>query len=535
MQIGKEFLDPRLHGDARGLNVINYQSFPAEAGIQRKAKFKLFKKMEKIKQCPLPLFLVLWNQRQGQKTPALHLRMAEWLEQAREQDKTRLLLMAFRSAGKSTVAGIFAAWLLYRNRDLRILVLAADDALARKMVRNVKRIIERHPLTAHLKPRNADQWAADRFTIRRNLELRDPSMLARGLTANATGSRADIIIYDDVEVPATCDTAGKREDLRERLSETAYILSPGGTQLYLGTPHHYCSIYADQPRAEQGEEREFLHGFERLVLPIMDEDEKSLWPERFSPEDIKRLKIATGPNRFESQMMLRPVNSVEGRLDPSALQIYNDELDYTRELGALLIGAKKMLSASAWWDPAFGKSSGDKSVLAIVFADGEGSYYLHHLEYIALKQKSEEDEATQQCKIVAALSKAHLLPSVTVEINGIGRFLPNILRREMARENIPCSVLEVSSTRPKDIRILEAFETLLASRRLHVYRQVLKTPFAMEMREWRPGGKGQDDGLDAVSGALSLQPDRLGRFPRKGGHIWMGKLAPHKADTDFKV
>ena len=53
MQIGKEFLDPRLHGDARGLNVINYQSFPAEAGIQRKAKFKLFKKMEKIKQLRL--------------------------------------------------------------------------------------------------------------------------------------------------------------------------------------------------------------------------------------------------------------------------------------------------------------------------------------------------------------------------------------------------------------------------------------------------------------------------------------------------
>ncbi|MBK9584395.1 MAG: phage terminase large subunit [Alphaproteobacteria bacterium] len=492
-------------------------------------------KKEIIKSCSLPLFLVLWNQRQGQKTPALHLQMAEWLEQAMEKDKTRLLLMAFRSAGKSTVAGIFAAWLLFRNPDLRILVLAADDALARKMVRNVKRIIERHPLTAHLKPRNADQWATDRFTVRRNLELRDPSMLARGLLANATGSRADIIIYDDVEVPATCDTANKREDLRERLSETAYILSPGGTQLYLGTPHHYCSIYADQPRAEQGEEREFLHGFERLVMPVIDEAGRSLWPERFSPEEIERLKIATGPNRFESQMMLRPVNSAEGRLDPSALKIYNDELDYTRELGTLFIGQKKIVSASAWWDPAFGKSSGDKSVLAIVFADGEGSYYLHHLEYIAVSDRTQDDEATQQCKIVSALAKAHLLPSVTVEINGIGRFLPNILRREMARENVPCSILEVSSTRPKDIRILEAFETLLASRRLFVHRQVLKTPFAMEMREWRPGGKGQDDGLDAVSGALSLQPDRLGRFPRKGGHSWMGKPLSHKADMDFKV
>ncbi len=492
-------------------------------------------KKEILKTCSLPLFLVLWNQRQGQKTPALHLRMAEWLEQRREKGETRLLLMAFRSAGKSTVAGIFAAWLLYRNPALRILVLAADDALARKMVRNVKRIIERHPLTAHLKPQSRDQWASDRFTVRRNLELRDPSMLARGLSANATGSRADVIIYDDVEVPATCETPGKRLDLRERLAETAFILSHGGTQLYLGTPHHYCSIYADEPRTEQGEDRIFLEGFLRLVLPVCDEEGKSLWPERYAQEDIERLKISTGPNRFESQMMLRPVNSAEGRLDPSALHIYDDELDYTRELGTLFIGSKKMVSASAWWDPAFGKNTGDKSVLAVIFADGEGCYYLHRLEYITVAEKSDEDEATQQCKAVAALAKTHLLPSVTVEINGIGRFLPNILRREMARENVPCSVLEVSSTRPKDIRILEAFETLLASRRLYVHRHVLKTPFAMEMREWRPGGKGQDDGLDAVAGALSLQPDRLGSFPRRGGHSWMARPAQHKAETDFKV
>lgn len=491
--------------------------------------------MEKIKQCSLPLFLVLWNQRQGQKTPALHLRVAEWLEQRREKGETRLLLMAFRSAGKSTVAGIFAAWLLYRNPALRILVLAADDALARKMVRNVKRIIERHPLTAHLKPAARDQWASDRFTVRRTLELRDPSMLARGLMANATGSRADVIIYDDVEVPATCETPTKREDLRERLAETSYILAPGGTQLYLGTPHHYCSIYAEAPRLEQGEERAFLQGFERLVLPVMNESGQSLWPERFSAEDLERLKISAGPNKFESQMMLRPVNSAEGRLDPSALHIYDEELDYTRELGTLFIRSKKMVSASAWWDPAFGKSSGDKSVLALIFADGEGSYYLHRLEYLAVREGTQEDEATQQCKAVAGLAKTHLLPSVTVEINGIGRFLPNILRREMARENIPCSVLEVSSTRPKDIRILEAFETLLASRRLHVHAQVATTPFMMEMREWRPGGKGQDDGLDAVAGALSLQPDRLGSFPRRGGHSWMARPAQHKADTDFKV
>ncbi|MCB9976323.1 MAG: phage terminase large subunit [Rhodospirillales bacterium] len=482
-----------------------------------------------------PLFLVLWNQRQEQRTPTLHLRMADFLQKNWESGETRLLLMAFRSAGKSTVAGIFASWLLYRNPDLRFLVLAADQSLAKKMVRNVKRIIERHPLTAHLKPANPDQWASDRFTVNRRRELRDPSMLAGGLGGNITGSRADVVICDDVEVPATCETASKREELRERLSEMAYVLSPGGAQLYLGTPHHYYSIYADAPRSELNEEREFLHGFARLVLPILDENGNSVWPERFSNADIERLKISTGPNKFESQMMLRPVNSAEGRLDPSALQIYSEQLDYTRELGTLFIGPKKMVAASAWWDPALGKSGGDKSVLAVVFADAEGDLYLHHIEYITLPEKLFHDEATEQCRIIAALAKAHYLPSLTVEINGIGRFLPNILRREMASARVPCSVLEASSTRPKDVRILEAFDALLAARRLYGHEKVLKTPFIQEMREWRPGSKGPDDGLDAVAGALSLHPDRLGRFPRKGGYSWMRRTDIHAGGTDFKV
>ena len=60
-------------------------------------------------------------------------------------------------------------------------------------------------------------------------------MLAKGITANITGSRADVIICDDVEVPQTCDSADKREDLRARLAEMNYVQVAGGTQLYVGT------------------------------------------------------------------------------------------------------------------------------------------------------------------------------------------------------------------------------------------------------------------------------------------------------------
>ncbi|MBM3582808.1 MAG: hypothetical protein FJX37_12690, partial [Alphaproteobacteria bacterium] len=164
-----------------------------------------------------PDFVARWNEAQGLATPALHRRIARWLAERWAAGGRELLLLAFRGSGKSTLIGLFAAWLLTRDPNLRILILSADHALARKMARNAKRIVERHPLTGHLRPARSDEWASDRFTVARAAEWRDPSVLARGIGANLTGSRADVAICDDVEVPKTCDGEGKRRDLRERL------------------------------------------------------------------------------------------------------------------------------------------------------------------------------------------------------------------------------------------------------------------------------------------------------------------------------
>lgn len=495
---------------------------------------------DNITQADFKLFLALWNQMQGLTTPDIHFRMASWLENRWRAGDLNLLLMAFRSSGKSTITGIFVAWLIYRKPALRILVLAADHALAQKMVRNVRKIIEKHPLTSHLVPRKADQWGADRFTVKRDMEMRDPSVLAKGIAANMTGSRADLIICDDVEVPNTCDTALKRADLREKLSELNYVLVPGGTQIYIGTPHSYYSIYAEDPRTEIGEEVPFLSGFKRFKLPVMDENGESNWVERYGAADILRLKEQTGPNKFTSQMMLEPVNIAEGRLDPALLHIYGDDLDYTKEINTLFIGAEKIIAASAFWDPAFGSAKGDRSVLACVFMDEDGRSYIHHVEYIALDRLPDGlpdgvDEATAQCRIVAALARRFMLPSIAVETNGIGKFLPAILRNELAKAHVPTRIQEVAHSQAKDMRILEAYDAPMAAQNLYVHKSVLLTPFMQEMQEWRPDGKGKghDDGIDAVAGALAQQPVRLKRIYGGGAFSWAQKHTTHTVKSDF--
>lgn len=484
------------------------------------------------------VFLELWNMIQGYTTPSIHYRMAMWLQTSWERGDKRLLLMAFRASGKSTLVGLFVTWLLCRDPECRILVLAAESSLACKMVRNIKKTIEKHPLTQHLKPNNPDQWASDRFTVKRQKELRDPSVLAAGVTANVTGNRADIIIYDDVEVPNTCDTSNKRAGLRERLAESNFILSAKGVQLYVGTPHTYFSIYADTPREEIGEENIFLSDYNRYKQPMLNGDGLSVWPEQFNDEDVRDIQRQSGPNKFASQMMLEPINIIEGRLNPDLLVYYDDDLEYSeaqQRIQLSLLG-NKLVSCSAWWDPAFGSAKGDNSVLAIVFTDEDGVHYLHHIEYLKVECKEGEDEATWQCKKVASIISDLYVPSVTIEINGIGKFLPAILRRELGNKNIPCAVLEHSSHKPKHIRILEAFDAVMAAQSLAVHASVKKTLFLTEMMEWKPERKGgYDDGLDAVAGALSLEPVRLKRVYGTHKNSWQQGSQSYQADTDFKV
>ncbi|MEO5337114.1 MAG: phage terminase large subunit [Magnetospirillum sp. WYHS-4] len=495
-------------------------------------------------QADFSAFVWIWNERQSLKTPDLHIRMARWLDESWRARHHHLLLMAFRNSGKSTLVGLFCAWLLGRDPNLRILVMAADLALARKMVRNVKRIIERHPLTKGLKPERADQWASDQFTVKRPAELRDPSMLAKGIGANVTGSRADVIICDDVEVPNTCDSVNKRADLRERLHELDYVLVPGGLQLYVGTPHTFYTIYAEEVRRETGEEAPFLAGFRRLELAVVDEKGESRWPERFPAAKIEAIRRRTGPNKFDSQMMLRPTSLAEGRLDPDKLREYTDDLVYAEGNGeaTLSLGGHRLVSASCWWDPAYGSpGKGDASVVAAVFTDADGDYWLHRIRYLRHDpaKLAEVDEATQLCRQVAAFADEFFLPAVRLESNGLGKFLPGLLRRELRAAGLACAVVEMTSTRNKELRIIDAFDAVLAAGRLHVHREVWSTPFITEMREWTAQGSGPDDGLDAVAGCLLTEPVRLARLAdpddiRSRGR-WRPGTAGWKAGLDFEI
>jgi len=179
-------------------------------------------------------------------------------------------------------------------------------------------------------------------------------------------------------------------------------------------------------------------------------------------------------------------------------------------------------------------------VIAAVFTDEGGEHWLHRVGYLVHdpRRVAEVDEATQLCRQVVAFARELFVPAVVLETNGIGRFLPGLLRREIAAAGLRCAVVERTATRQKALRIVDAFDAVLAAGRLHAHGSVRATPFVREMREWQPAGRSGDDGLDAVAACLIDEPVRLSRSTAPVAKAadrgrWRRGLRPFAAATDF--
>ncbi len=481
-------------------------------------------------------FVAIWNKTQGVHTPQVHKKIVQFLQSIWENGTTKAVLMAFRGCGKSTMVGLFCSWILYRNPNVRILVLSAESDLATRMVRTVKRIIERHPYTLDLKPKRAEQWAGNCFTIDRPQELRDASMTAEGIIGNITGMRADVVICDDVEVPNTANTAGKRENLRTRLGEVDYILVPDGMQLYVGTPHTEHSIYST---VYMGDIPPFLYGFKRLEIPILDATGKSVWADRFSEHDIHILRTRHGEQKFNAQMLLQCVNLHAGRLNTARIQAYSGDMEvrYVNTAPEVHIHGEKMLSACCVWDPAYGVEGGDDSIIAVVFVSQSGAYFVHDIQKLQTCDTPHTDPAHSQCNGAAACIRKYMLSRIYIESNGVGKFLPSLLQSVLAKQQIRCAVRDFHSKSNKNTRIMEALQVVLDAGYLWVHDKVITQGFISQMQDFNPLEKGnKDDMLDAVARCIEFEPTRLKttHIPMPPKKDWQGHTQT-EANKDFSV
>lgn len=519
----------------------------------------------------------MWARRQRWKVPQLHMRIVHWLEQCTERVR---VLLVFRGAAKSTIFGVYKAWELYCDHTLRHQVWAADDNLALKMTRYTKHVLLTHPLCRGMLRPSA---GSKQFWVDGATDMRNPSMAATGVGANATGSRADHTDFDDVEVPKNIKTPEGRETIRARMEESTHILVPGGRKTYIGTPHTHNSIYEEQitggaavlriPLFEHsmridnpGTERRFkltftpaadgvtvmtgIGPFAKLLEEgrdyrleggaivfatppgiVFDVCSGNAWPERFTRAEIlfKRSECRT-LNAWDSQYQLHSKPAGEIRLDPERLRIY-DVQPIVREANggiSMFLGNVQIVGAIAWWDCSLGKIKSDASALTLLLTDARGNLYWHVAEGLT-------GELEAQCAQIRVLVVKFQIPRVIVETNGPGGFVPPILRA--ALKGTGCSVGEEFAAADKRKRILDAFEPPMSARFLWAHTSVVDGPAWDQMKDFNPGVRDQpDDYLDSAAGAISATPVRIGKTAKNPGtparEDWRPSVGVHEVTLE---
>ncbi len=233
----------------------------------------------------------------------------------------RLVIEAFRGVGKSYITSAFVVHQLLLNPELKVLVVSASKNRSDDFSTFTQRLINDMPVLHHLKPREEQRASKISFDVGPAGPSHSPSVKSVGITGQLAGSRADIIVADDIEIPNNSATQMMRDKLGESVKEFDAILKPDGRIIYLGTPQTEMSLYEELPNRgyeariwparypSESVRGRYSGRLAPKVADLLDRDEEGLTgqptdPKRFTDEDLLERELSYGRSGFSLQFML---------------------------------------------------------------------------------------------------------------------------------------------------------------------------------------------------------------------------------------
>ena len=262
------------------------------------------------------LFLTaLWEQLDLPPPTRAQFSIADYLQYGPK----RLQIQAFRGVGKSWITGAFVLWTLFKDPEKKIMIISASKERADNMSIFLQKLIIETPWLVHLRPKAEDsRWSRISFDVNCSPH-QAPSVKSVGITGQLTGSRADLMVLDDIEVPGNSMTEMMREKLLQLCTEAESILTPKDDSriCYLGTPQTVFTVYRKlaernyRPFVWPARYPRKLSQYEGLIAPQLQEDidvGAKEWdvtdPDRFTADDLIEREAAMGRSNFMLQFML---------------------------------------------------------------------------------------------------------------------------------------------------------------------------------------------------------------------------------------
>ena len=419
---------------------------------------------------------------------------------------------AFRGVGKSFITSAYVLWELYRNPQVKVLVVSASKSRADAFTTFSMRLIKEMPELAHLKPKEGQRDSRIEFDVGPSIADQSPSVKSVGITGQLTGSRADIIIADDVEVLNNAATADMREKLLERIREFSAILKPlpDARIVWLGTPQTEDSIYnklpetvtvriwpAEVPTKEEGETYgDKLSPYVRRQMDTLEPGDPTD-PQRFNRLDLAARRAEYGRAGFSLQFMLNTRLSDTDRFplkvrDLIIMDIAPDKApakvdwlpDYKREIKELpnLAMAGDRYYAHASHSDLFTEFTG--SVMSID-PSGRGK---DETGYAVVKMLNGYLFASKAGGLqggydhptllkLARIAKEDKVNHVIIESNFGDGMYTELFKQVLREIGYPCMVEEVKHSQQKERRIIDTLEPVMAKHRLIFDRSIIEDDY----------------------------------------------------------
>lgn len=487
-------------------------------------------------------------------------------------------IMALRGVGKSWILVAFVLWNLFLDPQKKIMVVSASEDSATDFTTFCKQLIDGMPLLQHLKTRSGQRDSNLAFDVGPARPDKSPSVKSVGITGQLTGSRADLIIPDDIETPKNSYTHGLRARIAELVKEFAAVLKPGGRVVYLGTPQVEESLYNKLPSrgyeirvwtAEIPAKPSNYHGrLSPLIQRWIAEGAPPgtpTEPSRF-PEDVldsKRLEYGASGYALQFMLDTTPSETDKHPLKLSDLLVddVDDELGHVRTVWS---GNKDTIiedlpaggfDGDLYRRPAYRTDEMAKFTGTVMFIDpsGRGSdetaYAIVRLLYSQLYLvdcggfRDGFAEATLQA--LAARAARFGVNDILVEPNYGGGMFAKLLQPYVLK--IGRSRIEDAdwSKGQKELRILDTLEPIVQAHRLTVDRRLIQRDREQQENDQRysfvyqftrmertKGALGHDDRIEAVAGACAYFMERMNRDQEKA-HEGVKRDAKDKALRDF--
>lgn len=229
----------------------------------------------------------------------------------------RLIIQAFRGVGKSWITAAYVLWTLRLDAQKKILVVSASQPLADNFSIFCKSLVASMPILQDLRPIGDQRRSNLAWDVGPATPDPAPSVKSAGITGQITGSRADLIVPDDVEIPKNSFTHMLRDKLREQVKEFDSILKPGGKVRFLGTPQTEQTLYRKLEesgytlRIWPAEIPTLLDQYggrlSPFVLKLIERGAVAgdpVEPSRFTRDELDKRKLSVGRATYALQFML---------------------------------------------------------------------------------------------------------------------------------------------------------------------------------------------------------------------------------------